>query len=393
MGDLPAGSYPLIHYTGQPLASIDLLQLQTLGIGGWDAKLVNNQADRTVDVLLAPGSTWNRRSGDSFWGWSSSWTNGVPNGVGFPVTFGPNLITPMKIYIDQFSWGSPHYIVGSMLFDSPIPYEIAASHIYGISGYYLVLQASQSENALIRVKRGSHSITSGLDLASDTIVDVAASAQLTIAGLQNSGALTKTGAGTLRIDNGSLSFFYGVTNVQQGTLISNIWSNSTGTSTVATGATLGGAGCFNGPVALAPGARIAPGESPTEGKTLTVAGLSLDRSLLDFDLTSTGADKIVVTGADKLLLEGVSTINISIAESLAAGVFPLIDYSGAPLADIGRLILGDLPPGAQMVLAYNRANTSIDLVVTGAFVPEPAAMTVLLATFSFGIHRRRIARV
>jgi fibronectin-binding autotransporter adhesin len=386
MGDLPAGSYPLIHYTGQPLSSIDRLQLQTRGIGGWDAKLVNNQADRTVDVLLARGSTW-KGNGGGRWERDYYWSNGVPDEIGFPVTFGPSLIGPAEIRVPYKQDGS-RYVVGSMLFDSPISYELSA-YPYGIYGTYLVLKAPQSQNALVRVVRGNHSISCGLDLASDTTIDIAANLQLTIGGLLDSSALTKTGAGTLKLQSGSISFYFGTIAVQQGTLITDMWSNSTGTSTVASGATLGGAGHFNGPVTLAPGARIAPGESTNEGKTLTVGGLSLDSALLDFDLTSSGADKIVVTGANKLLLEGVSTINISLAESINAGAYPLIDYSGQPLTDLGQLALGGLPNGAAVTLSYNSTNTSIDLVVSGSLVPEPVSVSLLLTTSLLTLQRRR----
>ena len=83
LGDAGPGTYPLLEYAGAPLANADWVVLGTPAVAGCRASIVNNPANRSIDVVLTPGSRW-KTDADGFWQSSSNWTAGVPNAPGCP---------------------------------------------------------------------------------------------------------------------------------------------------------------------------------------------------------------------------------------------------------------------------------------------------------------------
>jgi hypothetical protein len=135
-------------------------------------------------------------------------------------------------------------------------------------------------------------------------------------------------------------------------------------------------------------AERSPLASRAKRRPLTVGGLSLNNALLKFDVPSEDTDRIVVTNVDSFLLQGISTVVIDGA--VTSGDFPLIDYAGAPLPDQGHLVLASASrSGLPMMLEYDAAHTSIDLLAGSAIqTPEPACVALSLLLY-LALPRRR----
>src|SRR5205814_398750 len=98
--------------------------------------------------------------------------------------------------------------------------------------------------------------------------------------------------------------------------------------------------------------------------TLTAAALTLNSASVNVELNANGADKVVVSNGDALTLNGTSTITLTDLGGAVAGTYPLFDYNGTALTDLGHLALASPTLGTFNVsLQYNSANTSIDLSV------------------------------
>jgi autotransporter-associated beta strand protein len=201
---------------------------------------------------------------------------------------------------------------------------------------------------------GSNPITmpKRVDLGSGgTTIEVTnADAVKTFSGnLTSSGALTKTGAGELRLlgtsDSGR------IINVAAGRL-------SVGTGAITSGSTV----TVNGGAALE---KLTIGADSYASLTLgDTAGASL-RLTLDNTVT---APLISVTNADGLIINGPAgsnNLSISLNGELALGTIPLIDYNGV-LGGTGFAGLSlTLPPRTLGNLVNNTADTRIDFQVTG----------------------------
>jgi hypothetical protein len=373
---LAAGTYPLMSYSGAAPANLERLKLGTPGIGGFMARLVNNPENHSIDLVLGPGPSWQLDAGGS-WSNAAAWSGGVPNGPGIPVTFGPVITAPRTIKVRD------NFHLGSLRFDSSISYSVVKDF-----GGQLLFSALEPDEASIDVVDGSHTLSVSMDLHRDLFINVARpSSTLTVGriyGLQRS--LTKNGPGTLKATE-----YLEVKNVivNQGTFDMRGLDEDT-TCSVAGGAVLAGWGTAPGTITLASGAHLSPGDPGSPKAIVSVGALSLHDSQLDFDLTSSGADKIEVTGADKFLFEGVSAINLTISGMIPRGAYTLIDYTGAPLADLDHLVLNVSPAtNVPLLLAYDPTNTRIDLVVGDDLVPEPSWLGFAFVAGLFGLRRRR----
>nr|MBP7275855.1 autotransporter-associated beta strand repeat-containing protein [Kiritimatiellia bacterium] len=162
-------------------------------------------------------------------------------------------------------------------------------------------------------------------------------------------SLTKSGAGTQALTG--VNTYTGATAVTEGTLLVN-GSLSTGTVTVAAGATLGGTGTVGGEVrangALSAGTSIG---------TLSLAqGLQMIASAsIENELEGTTTDLIAVTG--NLMLDG--TVNVSGTPD--DGTYTIMTYTGT-LTDNG-LVVGTMPAGKNCVVDLTTAG-QVNLVVT-----------------------------
>ncbi len=168
------------------------------------------------------------------------------------------------------------------------------------------------------------------------------------------GSIDKTGAGRLTLS--AANTYTGPTTVSQGEL-SVTGSTASGSAvSVASGATLSGAGLIGGTVFIDNGGIIAPGVGAAPG-TLSVASLLLaNTSVLNFDLAAPslaggGANDFIIVSND-LTLDG--TLNINPLAGFAPGVYRLFNYTGA-LSD-HVLAFGSTPAGNSYAIDLSVAN-------------------------------------
>jgi len=177
------------------------------------------------------------------------------------------------------------------------------------------------------------------------------------------GTIVKQGAGALNL-TGDSSAFAGTTNVTAGTLsVNGTLGDAASTVDVSNGATLAGAGTIGGSVTVNDG-RLAAGNSPG---TLNIAGnltLTAD-SMLDFELGEVNVvggalnDLIVVGG--NLTLDGTLNVSPSAGGAYGAGIYRLINYTGALTNNV--LELGSMPVDSINYLQTSLAN-QINLINT-----------------------------
>jgi autotransporter-associated beta strand protein len=230
-------------------------------------------------------------------------------------------------------------------------------------------------------------------------------------GLTGTGAVTKVGTGTQTLSGASS--YTGATSVAAGTLLINGTNTATGNYGVAASAILGGSGTIaaavsqNPNVAVAAGAKLAPGATAGTTGTLTfnlgtTGTLNLTGALggsasMVFDLSAPGAsDKIVVSGGTLTAANGSLNFNDFVFNAVGAltegGQYTLIDTVSTnftPLLDTTPLSLtGVIAPSWQGLLGTGDGGT--DLVLTVSAVPEPASLGLLgIAAMGMLARRRR----
>ena len=163
------------------------------------------------------------------------------------------------------------------------------------------------------------------------------------------GGLTKLGVGTLTLS--------GANNYSGGTLING--------GTLATTTASSGGGNFT----LANGTALSL-TVLSAGAQLNMANGTLATSTLNLDLGgfgNPGPSSAPINVSSALAVNGTVTINIADAQP-QLGQFPLIKFGSRTGA--GSFVLGSLPIGVTASLSNNIANSSIDLVITGAIQPR-----------------------
>lgn len=159
-------------------------------------------------------------------------------------------------------------------------------------------------------------------------------------GLTSSGgSLTKSGAGTLTL-TGSNSFA-GATTAAAGHLLVN-GRLSSGTTTVAATALLGGSGTISGAVIVGHSGTLSPGSSAgllTVGSLLLTGSSSTRMEIVGSGTTAgaagTGYDQLLVTSANGITFGGVLELDFGNRSSLFAEgtIFQLFSFSGTASGD------------------------------------------------------------
>lgn len=176
------------------------------------------------------------------------------------------------------------------------------------------------------------------------------------------GGLTKRGTGALTLAE-AFSSYTGPTVVSAGTL--GVSPNSA--------ASLNQLTVSNAALRLT----VNGGVASVNAASLTLAGTSALN--LNYDqVFGTPVPALNVAGG--IAVSGTTTINI-LGYGWTAGQFPLVDYTGSALPNLGNFALGVLPYGVTASLSNNAANTSIDLVITAA---SAVSWIPLTATDAFG---------
>jgi autotransporter-associated beta strand protein len=217
--------------------------------------------------------------------------------------------------------------------------------------------------------------------------------------ITGTGSLVKQGAGNLILDG--TSSYTGATTVSAGRLSVNGALGNT-PITVLAAAELGGSGEITGPVSIASGGTLSPGNSIASLATGTASFASAATFEYEVDSTNLGA---LATAADLLVVSGdldiasgslltftdlASSPNIFVEDTT---IFAMINYSGAwngglftyngsPLADGSRFSVGSQQWEIDYNYAYNTAspNTIRPLNFQGDYLPSSGTQTFVAIT-------------
>jgi probable HAF family extracellular repeat protein/autotransporter-associated beta strand protein len=251
----------------------------------------SNPAGETHAFLLTPlthSSGWKVDAGGN-WSSSANWSNGVPVGGNAAASFGDAITAPRTITVDT------PYTVGAISFDS--------ANAYTLTGAAGVTMSASFGNASIAALVGSHTITTPLVLQSNTVAYVhSTSAGLALSGgLSGSGALIKTGPGTLVLSG---------VNSHGGTYVNGgILSLGSGASLGAAGAAVGVSG---GTLQLT--GNISAGQHPIIAGS---AGGTINMGTFAATFGAIGGGDLTKTGAGTMTIHLSAT---SMAPSIDAGV-------------------------------------------------------------------------
>ncbi len=258
----------------------------------------------TGNVTIPTEASWNR-DGFGTWSSSSNWAPGIsPDTNNESVTFGDlasgPLSAPTTVVVDN------DVTIKAITFDSAVA--------YGIAGQGTVQLESNSGPSTLNVTQGTHEFQGRLSLNNDTNSNIAAQATLNINNSLNlnGNTLTKTGDGTLNINNQLVTG-------AGGTLLGN-------------GGTISGGGTVGGD--LSNNAAVAPGNSPgilsVDGNYTQSAG-----GTLEIELASNGG--VAGTDHDRLAVTLAASLDGALDLQLDGGYTPTIGDSFTGIVTAGAL--------------------------------------------------------
>jgi autotransporter-associated beta strand protein len=187
--------------------------------------------------------------------------------------------------------------------------------------------------------------------------------------ISGSGSLTVRNTGTVSLNTNST--YSGGTTVSSGVLIVNNATGSatgSGAVTVASGATLGGAGTISGPVTINSGGILSPG-NPVGTLKVNSNFTAASGAILNYTLGS-ASDLTAVSG--NLSLSG--TLNITNGPNYGDGTYTLFTYGGA--LTLGSLNLTMPQHSTGVINTSTRGQVNLVVTTLGAF---PGA-------YGFGAH-------
>ncbi len=190
--------------------------------------------------------------------------------------------------------------------------------------------------------------------------------------------VTKTFPGRLLLTNAST--YTGATTVSGGTLLVNGSLASGSTVTVNTNATLGGSGLISGPVIVAAGGTLRPGQGGTDTTALTVnnnVSLSGTNVIAINRASAPNSGRLVVTGT---LTQGGSLTVTNVGAAPQAGdTFTLFTLYAAPGGSFSGYTLPSLGAGLNWWQETQNA-TNVVLLVNAAPTNSPIVMGALSGT-------------
>jgi autotransporter-associated beta strand protein len=264
----------------------------------------------SATYYTVPSPVWINLNGGSWADTSTfSWSNNVPaNGSGVNADFSKLALPNDGIVTLDGNW-----TVGSLTFG-----DVGNAHNWELdagTGGYLVLDGTNTPNITVV----NQSVTMTVALRGGN------------GGINN--GLTKTGAGTLRLDLGTVNDYSGATTVSSGTLAVD-GSLGISSDVTVTGGTLSGIGSIGGSVTVKSGGTFMPGTSNLNDG-LTISGYKLvlqGNTLMRIAVNgNTPADNQVAFLSSSVIYGGMLTVtNITSDGSLLTAGNTFILFNGAP---------------------------------------------------------------
>jgi autotransporter-associated beta strand protein len=216
----------------------------------------------------------------------------------------------------------------------------------------------------------------------------------TIAGaISGTSAATLTKNGDGRLVMSGANTFAGSVTLNAGTLLVNGSNGGAGSYTVNSGAILGGAGSITGPVSVAAGGIIEPGDSPgtlSTGALSLVAGSTMTYELAAANTVGGGVnDLVAITGNLSAPASGV-VVNIQglpgFGLPVGGSTYTLMTYTGSLTGSAASFQLGFAP---SFVTGATFDTTSSPGAVLITVVPTPGSFGILGIAGVLAARRRR----
>lgn len=310
---------------------------------------------------------------------------------------GGAILSVHTLHIDPaqvFTAGNASLTLNTMsLMRGAVPAKLALNGFTVISGL---------DGATATIGTDSGASNSGLiDLTSGvrdiSVTNGAAATDLMITVPLVEGGLKKSGPGTMRLTGNST--YIGTTTVLAGRLVVDGTLGLTPVS-VNGGTSLGGIGSIAGMVTVAAGSTVASrgildltdGQiasltlsniNPTE-TVLTLGSSAGNSSLLQFEVGSAGADRVVIDSARLKVNQGGASISVTALPGFGAGTYDLLQFDAGQAEGVNFLNLAT-PSLEGYTLTLQTTPTAVQLVVA---VPEPVLWFLTLGVAG-GVRRFR----